>query len=365
MRSLVTIVIFLAAAMPVRSQSLQLHGFLTGRAMRASSHETAWIDGGFGRFEAGQNRTVSAGIAQLGVDWTPATWLTVHADGIARTSHSAGTGSEAGVLQAFVDVFNEKWRLRAGSFWLPTSRENIDPLWTSPYSLTYSALNSWIGQEVRPIGADLQYSPNFYLTLGATAFRGNDTMGTLLAARGWTLGNRLSVYNEVVPSPPDTTRPFGPDLDGKTGFAGRIRVQLPERAMLQVTRLDNRAVLDPGAVPDVPWLTRCDIVGTTIGVTSPATFAAEWARGDTTVGFPGGTFTLNFDTIYALVSYKSGANRYTARAEKFDTDFEKSRALTAAYLRDFGQRMRAGAEYSRATGDNPGSTWTVELRLAW
>ena len=40
----------------------------------------------------------------------------------------------------FVDLFTEHLRLRAGSFFLPTSRENVDLLWTSPYSITYSAL---------------------------------------------------------------------------------------------------------------------------------------------------------------------------------------------------------------------------------
>ena len=361
MRSLVTIVILLAAAVvPLRAQPFQVHGFLTGRTMRADSDQATWVDGGFGRFEDS-----NGAIAQIGFDYTPTRWLLLHTDGIARTSKIAGGGQEAGLLQAYVDLFNEQWRLRAGSFWLPTSRENIDPLWTSRYSLTYSALNTWIGQEVRPIGVDLQYSPSFYVTLGATAFGGNDTMGTLLAARGWTLGNRLTTYNEVLPAPPDTSRPFGPDLDSKIGYAGRIRVQLPERAMLQVTHVDNRAVLDPGEVPDVPWLTKYDTIGTTIGIMSPTTFAAEWAKGDTTVGFPGGTFTLNFDTVYALVSHKSGANRLTARVEQYSTDFEDGRAVTAAWLRDFSDRLRAGVEYTRASGDNPGSAWMVELRFAF
>lgn len=360
MRSLAPIVFLFIPALPLCAQPLQIHGFVTARTMRAQSEQTSWVDGGSGRFERG-----SGGIAQVGIDYMPAQWLLVHADGIARTSTIAGSGKKAGWIQAYADVFNDKWRLRAGSFWLPTSRENIDPLWTSRYSLTYSALNTWIGQEVRPIGVDLQYSPSFYVTLGATAFRSIDTMGTLLAARGWTLGNRLTVYDEVLPSPPATTRPIGVDLDGKTGYAGRIRVQLPERAMLQVSRLDNRAELERGKVPDVPWLTRFTTVGTTIGITSPTTFAAEWAAGDTTIGFPGGTFTLNFDTAYALISHKQGANRYTLRGEHFNTDFEKGRALTGAWLRDLSEHLRAGVEYTRASGDNPGTTWMAELRFAF
>ena len=47
-------------------------------------------------------------------------------------------------------------------------------------------------------GIDAAYKVNM-LTVGATAFRDNDTMGTLLAWRGWDVGSRLTVYNETLP----------------------------------------------------------------------------------------------------------------------------------------------------------------------
>ena len=352
-------------AWPCLAQSLQFHGFLTAREVRVRSDEPSWVDGGYGRFDAGGHRTSNLLVGQLGVDWTPTRWLLVHADGVARNSRAAGQGRRAGVVQGYVDLFSERWRLRLGSFWLPTSRENVDSLWNSRYTITYSAWNTWVGQEVRPTGADLQFSPNFYLTLGATAFRDNDTLGTLLSARGWTLGNRLSAYNEVVPAIPDTTRPIGPDLDSKNGYAERVRIQLPERAMLQVTHLDNRASIGHGSVPDVPWLTRFNVVGATIGTTSPTTVSAEWAYGSTTIGFPGGTFKLNFDTIYVLASHKRGANRVSARIERFSTDFDHGHAVTLALFHDMSANLRTGAEYVHATGDTPGSTITIELRYGF
>ncbi len=363
MRTLIAVVLC-ATALHASAQSFQVHGFLTAREVRAKS-TTSWIDGGFGKFDAGDDRTVNLDMAQLGVDWTPTPWLLVHADGLARNGRAAGAGKKAGLVQAYVDLFSERFRLRAGHFWLPTSRENIDAMWNSRYTITYSALNTWIGEEQRPVGADLQFSPNFYLTLGAMAFRGNDTMGTLLAARGWTLGNRLTVYNEVVPAVPDTTRPFGKDIDGKTGYSERIRVQLPERAMLQATHVDNRAVLHQGVPPEVPWLTRYDTVGTTIGSTAPTTLAAEWASGHTTVGFPGGSFKLGFNTVYALLSHKTGSERFSARVERFATDFDRGHAITAAWLHDVNAKARAGLEYVRASGTNGGSTITLELRYGF
>jgi len=58
-----------------------------------------------------------------------------------------GLSAGSGLLEAYVEWrletgFGHRWTLRAGQFFLPTSRENIGILWTSPYTLTLSALNS-------------------------------------------------------------------------------------------------------------------------------------------------------------------------------------------------------------------------------
>jgi hypothetical protein len=383
-----------ASAFAQAPAAFQSHGFLTARAISVEA-QPSWTERGFGRFDvgadsAGDRKTENQEVAQLGFDWTPTRWLLIHADGIARHEPSGTVGSRGGLVQAFVDVFNEHLRLRAGSFWLPTSRENVDPMWNSRYTITYSALNSWIGQEVRPIGADVQFSPNFYITAGATAFRGNDTMGTALAARGWTFGNRLSVYNEkiAVPAPDDFTKPIGYDIDHRLGFAERLRIQVPERAMIQFAHIDNRAELEPGyRPPDVPWATRFNVVSAEAGSSSTTTVAAEWARGRTSVGFPGGSFTMDFDTAYILASQKKGKDRWTTRVERFTTkshnhlrfDFsrESGNAYTVAWLRDLSDHVRSGVEYVRVTGDRQGlagsgfdtrtggSTITVELRYGW
>jgi hypothetical protein len=157
----------------------------------------------------------------------------------------------------------------------------------------------------------------------------------------------------------------GPDLDSKTGYVERIRLQLPERAMIQFTHLDNRAVLDPGRAPNVPWQTRFDTIGTTIGSTSPTTFVAEWASGETTVGFRRGTFTMGFNTAYALLSHKFGSERVSVRLERYATDFEHNNAFTVAAFHDVNPKLRTGLEYVHASGENGGSTISLELRYSF
>lgn len=390
----VTVLTLFCAPLVAQTSSFQWHAFLSAREIRVES-QPSWATGGIGRFDVGatapgQTKQQNLEVAQIGFDWTAASWLLLHADGLARREPSGTIGKRAGLVQAYADLFTERLRLRAGTFWLPTSRENVDPLWTSRYTITYSALNSWIAQEVRPVGADLQFSPTFYITAGATAFRGNDTMGTELAARGWTFGNRITVYDEKIALPPDSgglTRPIGSDLDKKFGFSERVRLQLPERAMLQVTHIDNRAELRPAEAPDVPWQTRFNIVGAEAGSTQPTTIAGEWAKGRTTLAFPGGTFALDFDTAYILVSQKTGKERYTTRVERFttrshahfpdDASREKGKALTIAWLHDMNTYTRLGLEYAKVDGDRPGAptlgfdprtsgnTITLEVRLGY
>ena len=253
----------------------------------------------------------------------PASWFLFHADGVARHQQSGHVaGKRDRIVQAYADVYNDHLRLRAGEFWLPTSRENTDPLWTSKYTITYSALNSWMAQEVRPIGADLQWSPSFYVTVGATAFRGNDTMGTLLAGRGWTFGNYLAAYNENLPTP-------GPRADPPVRRGSRRQERLrrthprvaartrhaPVHAHRQPRHARSRPGQRAGAVADALQhrrrRSRLD------GADPPS--PREWMRGSTAVGFPGGSFTMDFDTAYLLGSHKFGHERLSARIERFAT----------------------------------------------
>jgi hypothetical protein len=396
MRHALAILLLTVAAPAVAQTStstFSLHGVLAGRGIYVKS-QPSWMEGGVGRFDVGadnsdDSRTVNVDVAQLGFDWTPLSWLSFHADGLARHEPAHDAGRSAGLVQAYADLYTEHLSLRAGSFWLPTSRENVDPLWNSRYTITYSALNTWIAQEVRPIGVDLQFSPNFYITAGATAFRGNDTMGTELSYRGWAFGNRISVYGEPLPTPEDgeTTKPIWKDLDKENGYAERLRLQLPERAMIQFTHVDNRAKLIPRIDDQTPWRTKFNLIGGSIGASGPTTVAAEWMAGSTAVGFPGGSYTMDFDTGYVLFSQKQGTERWTIRGERFTTKSAKSRpndsaresghAITLAWFHDSGKNVRTGFEYCRVKGDRPGvasagfdpktggSTMTLEVRYAF
>lgn len=94
--------------------------------------------------------------------------------------------------------------IRAGVFFPTVSLENTDPGWLSPYTTTFSAINAWIGEEVRNVGVEAGPSFRFgeaQVRAFGTLTRANDPSGTLLAWRGFALHDRVSRVGDRIPLP--------------------------------------------------------------------------------------------------------------------------------------------------------------------
>jgi hypothetical protein len=351
------------------------------RGVYTQSRHDSWLDGGFGRLETSP-KTQNVDVAQFGADWTPRPWIDVHVGAQARYEPAVSTVSRAGLVDAFVALRKEfgtdQLQLRAGQFFLGTSRENRENLWTSPYTVNFSAWNTWVGEEVRPIGAELEWRHERAnldaITFAGGAFRGNDTMGALLAWRGWSLGNRLTVYNEVLPLPPlfslrdprffedqrhDGTVPFESDLDGRTGYTARIRYSRPERGSLQIIRVDNRG--DRHEYRDeYAWQTHFTLLSGDVRNDRGGELLAEYGWGSTGMGFrPEAVVDCTYYSAYVLASQKFGRNRVSARVEVFgtedrdqsnaETNDESGRAWTLAWLYDLRENMRIALEFANVS----------------
>jgi hypothetical protein len=390
----VRFVVVLLFAFSAAAQTFDLTGFVAARGSNTTG-PASWLDGGFGRLDTGGDETTLDARIHLGIDWTPAEFLALHA-----------SGTQDGLIEAHLDVRREiafdQIRLRAGMFFLPTSRENSGDNWSSPYTLSFSALNTWIAHEVRPLGIDVQYrhttSAGHAITGGATAFRGNDTMGTLLAWRGWAVGDRIAAYGEVLPLPPlgslddsgpfwrqrdDGTKPFGKDLDGNTGYAARLRYSVPGRGNVQYAFVDNGGDRELHG-DEYSWQTRFHGIGAEAGDPERVIAAAEHLWGDTLMGVGDPFVGASFRASYLLVSGKHGRNRVSARYELFQTEDEdhsaaesndeSGRAWTLTWMVDVTQHLRAAAEFTQVTGNRPaaeqygftpsttGHSTTLELR---
>ncbi len=127
--------------------------------------ERSWFDGGQGKLRYGagiDGRGDLLRLAQMSLlldaELTPA--LAAHVQlNVDAEPDEAGLRSRADLIEAFLayrpDLSERvRLRIRGGAFYPPVSFEHSGPAWTSSYTITGSAANSWIGEEVRTIGVE-------------------------------------------------------------------------------------------------------------------------------------------------------------------------------------------------------------------
>jgi hypothetical protein len=270
-------------------------------------------------------------------------------------------------------------------------------------------MNSWIAEEVRPIGVDVAYRRTFAsdhkIQLAATVFGGNDTSATLLAWRGFSFHDRPTPTGRFVPLPPIErfgeqfprqsargSKAFGSDLDGRPGYAGRARWSAPDdRAMVQVTAFLNRGDRALHG-EEYAWDTDFRWLSAETRLPAGLRLIGEWGSGTSKMGFapPGGhseaAVDIAFDTFYLLLTRDFGTWRATARYDGFrvedrdstalDDNREDGRAWTLAVLVPIDEHWRAGVEWLDVEADRPaarqagsppldGDSLRAELRFAF
>jgi hypothetical protein len=286
---------------------------------------------------------------QVGLDWQPTPTLRGQLHLLARDDGDDARRGRAGVVQAYLEQRVHNWRFTEGAFFLPTSRENVDALWESPYTITSSALNSWMGEELRPIGVDAAYTFRHQLTAGGTVFRGNDTFGALPIDRGWAFRDEWLLLGEHLPTGKEHYHTsVSAETDHRLGWSARGRWQNPY-ATLQLTHIDNRSdAMEHGDL--VNWATRFDIAAAELSFTD-WTIAAESGWGHTRVF----TFPSSIRAGYLLVSRRFAKGRVSLRADSYN----KGHAVTAAFFWSPPGHLRTGVELIDANGEK---RVAVELR---
>jgi len=399
---------------PVDAAEIEVLGWLAARGV-CSESRSPWIRGGFGRFtvgglEPGDHGWDYVGKAQLGLDIAFTDSLRLFGHGLARYEGEDSGGQPFGLAEAYIEFhpslsYSASLRLRAGLLFPGISRENVGPLWTSPYTITLSALNTWTAEELRLAGLEtrliIQTDSNDEFHLAGTVFGGNDTSGSLVSWRGWSMSDRIGVVNEVVPLPPlasftfpggfyrqrdDGTRPIG-ELDDRVGWLALARYSRLETVTLQGAYVDNRG--DRALWEDqYSWRTRFAVVGGDFHLGRDVVVVGEFLWGDTGMGDPGGSrVQVDVRAAYGLASWTTSKTRLTVRYDYFDardrdgteeSNDDRGRAWTAALFWapreairiglefvDLDADPRAAAEDSGFDGDTDGRRLTLEARLSF
>jgi hypothetical protein len=294
---------------------------------------------------------------QIGIDWRPSASVGGHLHLLARNQGDGSRRGRVGAVEAFLEesltIGDDRVHLMEGAFFLPTSHENVDSLWENPYTISSSALNSWLGEELRPVGADVSYTHRLpragALTGGATLFAGNDTFGALPIDRGWTLSDDWALLGQHTPVSPAATSftSVSAETDHRLGWSVRAKWN-NDHGALQLTHIDNRAdALKYGELHN--WATRFNIAGADY-TWHDWTAAAETGWGTTAIQGARARFSFDIRSSYLLLSRKIASLRATARADEFENGTEHGYALTAALFWEPRGRLRSGIEAITAKG---------------
>ena len=236
--------------------SLEFDGYVDARAAVVPG-EKSWLDGGLGKTRFGEGDDAWSGSAAL----TAAYQVTPALRATATLQYQPELERKVDLLEGYVryrpvSITPWRWSLKAGAFFPPVSLEHDGVGWSTTRTLTPSAVNTWVGEELRIFGAELQIEHrgrHGTWEARAAAFYKNDPAGELLATRGWALGDIVpgvdgslrqpDVYAPIARAPvPMRYRPFV-EMDDKPGFYAALGWQPSSQRRFTALYYDNHADL--------------------------------------------------------------------------------------------------------------------------
>lgn len=351
------------------TQAVQWRGLLDVRAVDASA-AASYTDSGLGKGRYDGNSRFSLGQAVLHGDADLLDTLSASVELSASDQHHGIVDVREAWL-AWRPLPTGPWRLsaKAGSFFPPSSVEiDYDGVgWTPTRTISSSAINSWIGEELRSNGIEFsaqrrgRYSASPH-DVGVTVaiFNGNDPAGTLLAWRGWSISDRIAGRNEAlrladlpvyraegpIPRQDRTIHPFR-EVDGRLGYYLAANYSYGDSLALTALHYDNRA--DPLIVKDgqYGWRTRFDHLGVVLHPGGDWDVLLQAMHGDTIMGR--NAVALDFRAWYALLSHPLGPGTLALRYDRFgtsehdilpqDPNGESGHALALAYQWPLGESL--------------------------
>jgi len=335
----------------------------------SANGEPGWLDEGFGKLRYGEES--GARLAQAAIQWKPRLTDTLSAVVVAQDI--PGLEHPAGIEEAYV-----KWRplpvvtpagayhftFRAGQMFPPISMEHDGTGWTPSRTLTPSAINSWVGEELLVEGVEasvITQAGDHGLAATVGVFSKDDTAGTILAWRGWALHDISSDQNTGLPLPGGDqgysrifgdyqdydSRPYD-EIDHRLGYYARLDWRPPAAIAFNLELYDNQG--NPKALRNAQWgwATRFWNLGAQYALSDRDVLLSQVLTGCTRMGWMVGgghrAVDVDFDSAYLMLSHDlSAAGKLSARIDYFgvkdlslravDDNADKGYALTLAWLK--------------------------------
>ncbi len=362
---------FLLVAAQARSADWELD---VDARLVSSDGDRSFTQGGLGtlRFDSSQSglRLGRARIAlsqALGEVWS----LRVDASAWGDDDRNPVDLTEAYLQFRPYPVAGYRFRVKAGAFHAPISLENRASGWESPYTVSYSAINTWLGEELRTIGVEGQMDwlgtrtgHGFDLSATGGMFTLNDPAGAVLATRGFDFSDRqTTLFGRVGSRGSGPLQPVGlfHEIDGHAGYYAGVEGRYLDRVIVRALHYDNRAdaeVFD-GAISGFAWNTRFNSVGVRTETAGGWTAIAQWLDGETYIEPNEAYLSWPFKARFALVSRQIGKHRLSVRFDSFAVDSETpdgdgaqhGHAWTTAYVFQPDEHWRCTLEWLRVSSD--------------
>ena len=304
----------------------------------------SWTDGFVGKLRYSDDGFV---MNRMFVDYSGRITDTLSAN-VVLEAYDDDLGSAIDFTQAYLEwrpvpASATRYRAKLGAFYPKISLENVDAAWSSPYTMSSSAINTWIAEEIRAFGAELSVSRKpmslggaHTFSLDAAVFWGNDPAGSLLAWKGWSVHDRQSRFGDKLPLPPlpllepgelfenqdPYVKPFT-EIDNRAGYYVTGEWQYGSKLLLRAGHYDNRA--DPTILKNgqYAWETIFEHIGMQTTLPGDIGLVAQWMFGSTVMGpvmFPNGARSVDveFDSKFALLTREFGKHRVSLRFDEFD-----------------------------------------------
>ncbi len=252
-----------------------------------------------------------------------------------------------------------RWSVKAGAFFPPLSLENDQVGWSSFWTITPSAINSWVGYELRTIGgeATLEWRrESGTVTLIGALFGWNDPAGVVIADHGWSFDDRVSGLFEHSRLPdatavnlhiaPPVHAQLFTEMDNRPGWYIDLSWEPTGIGGFEIMRYDNNA--DPSVIKgnQIAWHTSFWDVGfqTQLG---KITLLAQGLSGSTLIQ-PSAFYRQNTDfrSAYALAGYDLDQWWLAARVDVFQT---RTQATFPSTLNEDGHAFTLSASWMPKT----------------
>ena len=358
-------------------------GTIDARVIR-TGHQLGWEERGRAITGAGAEKLGKSAVkfalprAALAMDWTYDNEVVGFAQ-INLDDH-ANNGTQdytVGLFEAYLKLKPFKnsglfkdTSYRIGMFVPPVSLEHEGTAWSTQYSVTPSAINTWIGEEVKVLGIEesWEFAISQWHRLQTTwsVFTGNDPIGGILAWRGWAFhdyqlkaGDRL-FFQQVDPAISPTNWGFPvKEVDGNPAVYGKIRYLWGDDLLFDIFHYRNFASEEDFDGADYAWRANFSNLGLKWNFSQSWTLLSQYMWGESAMGdrLTNIFVDVDFEAWYLMLNFSRQDHALSLRYDQFrvddvdgvsDNNNQEGWAALFSYRYNYSEAQQFTIEYLRA-----------------